>query len=258
MISVVVPTLNGAQYLDEALASALSQDVELEVVVQDGGSTDATAHVVASFNDPRIRFGHGRDHGQADAVNRAVAAASGDWFVWLNADDKLAPGALAAASVALDDDVDVAYGDSLLVNRHGRVLRTYLAPPSISRDYVLRHGMAVFSGSMIFRRSRFLEWGGLDSTLSFCMDFELLARIADRPRVRHVPVVVGVFRMHGASKSGTRPWAFLREHRAVRRRFTEASRWDDVAHHARFAAYILTSPLRYSRVWSSMRKVKQR
>jgi glycosyltransferase involved in cell wall biosynthesis len=258
MISVVVPSLNSGAYLPDALRSALDQEVDLEVVVQDGGSTDATSEIVTSFQDPRVRFFREPDGGQADAVNRAVAAARGEWIVWLNADDMLAPSALGAVGHLLDDGTDLVYGDWRLIRHDGRVLRTYRAPPRISREYVLRHGTAVFSGSMIFRRSRFLEWGGLDSRLSFCMDFELLARIADWPRMRYVPVVIGTFRVHDRSKSGNEPWAFLREERAIRKRFAATSRLADAMHDARFAAYIVSSPLRYSRAWSAVRKVKQR
>jgi glycosyltransferase involved in cell wall biosynthesis len=259
MISVVVPSLNSSAYLSEALRSALNQDVDLEVVVQDGGSTDATSEIVASFQDPRVRFSRARDAGQADAVNRGVATARGEWIVWLNADDLLLPGALGAVSDMLEHNADVVYGDSLLIGHDGRVLRQYRAPRRISRTYVLRHGMVIFSGSMILRRSRFLEWGGLDTSLSFCMDFELLARIADSPRLRYAPVVIGAFRVHHASKTGTESWAFLRESRGVRSRFAESNgRLGELLHDARFATYILTSPLRYSRAWSAVRKIKQR
>lgn len=258
MISVVVPSLNSAAYLANALRSALDQEVDLEVVIQDGGSTDATPDIVASFEDPRIRFSQEPDTGQADAVNKAAARAVGEWLVWLNADDVLAPGAFKAIAPALDGRTDVIYGDSRLLRHDGRELRTYRAPPRLSRGYVLQHGMAVFSGSMIFRRTRFVEWGGLDSSLSYCMDLEFLARIADSPRLRYVPVVIGAYRVHGRSKSGNEPWAFLREERAIRKRFGATSRLDDAIHDARYAAYIVSSPLRYSRAWSAVRKVKQR
>jgi glycosyltransferase involved in cell wall biosynthesis len=258
VISVVVPSLNAAEYLRESLRSALDQEVELEVVVHDGGSTDTTPDIVASFEDPRIRFIQEPDAGQADAVNRAAANARGEWLVWLNADDLLAPDALKAVAHLLDGDTDLLYGDSRLIRHDGRVLRTYKAPPRVSRDYVLRHGTAVFSGSMILRRTWFLEQGGLDERLSCCMDFEFLARIADSPRLRYVPIVIGALRVHDRSKSSSEPWAFLREERVVRKRFAETSRLADVVHDARFAAYIVSSPLRYSRAWAAVRKVKQR
>ena len=258
MISVVVPSLNTADYLPEALRSALDQEVDLEVVVQDGGSTDATRDIVASFEDPRIRFSQEPDRGQADAVNKAAAHAVGEWLIWLNADDVLAPGAFKAVAPTLDEHADVVYGDSRLIRHDDRVVRTYRAPPRISRDYVLRHGMAVFSGSMIVRRERFLEWGGLDSSLSYCMDLEFLARIADSPRLRYVPIVIGAYRVHERSKSGNEPWAFLREERAVRKRFRATPGLGDAIHDVRYAAYIVSSPLRYSRAWSAVRKVKQR
>jgi len=135
LISVVVPSLNSSEFLPNALRSALGQGVELEVVIQDGGSTDGTHHMVAALQEPRIRFFSGQDSGQADAINRAVAHARGDWMVWLNADDVLVDGALQSVTTALDDCVDFVYGDALLLvreeKRSATVPRTTFRLPRI-------------------------------------------------------------------------------------------------------------------------------
>ena len=74
------------------------------------------------------------------------ASLGGEWLVWLNADDLLVEGGLDGVRNALDDDVDLVYGDALLIDSAGRVTRTYKAPTRISREYVLRYGTAIFSG----------------------------------------------------------------------------------------------------------------
>lgn len=96
-ISVIIPVYNRAALVRRALTSCLSQDdPDFEVVVIDDGSTDGTAEVVESIGDPRIRLiRHQVNRGRCPARNTGMAAASGQWFVFLDSDDELLPGALA-------------------------------------------------------------------------------------------------------------------------------------------------------------------
>ena len=89
--------------LVEALASVARQDwPEIEHIVVDGGSTDGTLELVA--NRPELRLIDGPDQGVYDALNKGIAAATGDVICFLNSDDALEPGALAAAAAAFSED----------------------------------------------------------------------------------------------------------------------------------------------------------
>ena len=99
-ITLVTPTLNADRYLLEALASVRAQQwPDVEHIVMDGGSTDDTLEILG--RDPAVRVESGADGGLYDAINRGVALASGDVVGFLNADDVLAPGALAAVGRAV-------------------------------------------------------------------------------------------------------------------------------------------------------------
>jgi len=96
LVSVVVPTKNAAEYLVVVLESILSQDYpSIECIVADGGSTDATLDIVASYGD-RLTLISKSDRGSFDAINRAWQASRGQILAWLNADDGWAPGAVSA------------------------------------------------------------------------------------------------------------------------------------------------------------------
>ncbi|MBE2184774.1 MAG: glycosyltransferase, partial [Anaerolineae bacterium] len=87
-ISIVVPSFNQAQFLDENLASIFSQDYpRLEVIVIDGGSTDHSLEIIKQWA-PRLAYWQSQpDNGQSDAINQGMKRCTSDLIAWLNSDD---------------------------------------------------------------------------------------------------------------------------------------------------------------------------
>ena len=118
-VSVIIAAFNAERHIGAALAAALGQTgVAIEAVVADDASTDGTAAVVAGLGDPRVRLVRlERNSGPGAARNAAMAAAKGDWFAVLDADDSMAPGRIAALlEAALCGDADFV-ADNLWVER---------------------------------------------------------------------------------------------------------------------------------------------
>lgn len=223
-ISVIVPSYQSGSFLREALTSALDQDPPpYEVLVQDGGSTDQTLDILGSFGD-RVAWVSAPDSGQADALNKALARASGDVVLWLNADDLLLPGALAAATEAFEADGDLAfaYGDFEIIDGAGTPIRRYRSS-SYSWSRVFARGCYIFSGSIFIRKGALVGVGGYDASLHACMDFDLLLRLNGAGPSMHLGRTVGQLRMHGRNKSMTVPIVFIREGMHVRRRYAGRS-----------------------------------
>ncbi|HEY9663541.1 MAG TPA: glycosyltransferase family A protein, partial [Allocoleopsis sp.] len=87
-VSVIVPVYNAERYLSAALSSILKeQDVALDVIVVNDGSTDGSLNEVRKFADPRIRWVDNLGKGIADALNTGLAAARGQFVVRCDADD---------------------------------------------------------------------------------------------------------------------------------------------------------------------------
>src|SRR5207237_4177688 len=97
LVSAVIPVFNRVRSIGAAIDSALAQDMkELEVLVVDDGSTDATREVVGGHPDPRVRLiARERRGGAAAARNAGIAAAAGDYIAFLDSDDVWLPGKLA-------------------------------------------------------------------------------------------------------------------------------------------------------------------
>jgi glycosyltransferase involved in cell wall biosynthesis len=250
-VSVVIPSFNGAAYLGAALRSALEQDPgPLEVLVQDAGSTDRTAELIAGLEDPRVRFVSEPDGGQSDALNRAIARACGDWICWLNVDDLLRPGLFAAADAS--GGADVVYGDFDWIDGDGRPLRHFAPCEPFTRERLLADGCFVFSGAMLLRRSLFERFGGLDPQLRLTMDYDFFLRIAPHVRARYVPRTLGAFRVHGTSKTSAMSWGVFVETGRVRRRhggYGPATRRAVLTNQVKQVIDVATLPVRQRAGW---------
>lgn len=252
-ISVIIPSFNAGAFLSDALRSALNQDPPPhEVIVQDGGSTDGTIALLQSFGE-RVAWVSTPDHGQADALNKALARATGDLILWLNADDVMMPGAIASASAAFasDPSLEFAYGDFDIIDAAGALVRRYHSS-EYSWERVYARGCYIFSGSLFIRRQYLVSVGGFDPSLRACMDFDLLLRLNAAHRSTHLRRAIGQLRMHDSNKSSSIKRAFLVEGFRVQRRYAGRSLrlWlVAIRATASSAVMLATARLRYSSRW---------
>ncbi|WP_338441304.1 glycosyltransferase family 2 protein [Synechococcus elongatus IITB4] len=94
-ISIVTPSFNQAQFIEETINSVLSQNYpNLEYIIIDGGSTDGSIDILRRYEHHLSLLVIEPDKGSADAINKGLRIAKGEWFNWLNSDDILMPGAL--------------------------------------------------------------------------------------------------------------------------------------------------------------------
>ncbi len=200
--TIITPSLNYGRFLADCLGSVAKQTgVTLEHLVLDGGSTDDSAAVANRF--PEIIWSQAPDHGMSDAINRGFDRAKGDWVMWLNADDRLKPGALAAMLKLLrSTDADVVYGDYDFIDTDGKLTR-HMRVPQWSAFVHIWHHCYVPSTAAFYRRSSVIGEGHrLREDFRYVMDGEFYARLHAQGKIfLHVPVNVADFRMHGGNAS---------------------------------------------------------
>ena len=125
MISVIIPAYNVADFVREAVHSALAQTrADIEVIVVDDGSTDGSADTLGDLDDPRLRVIRESHGGSAAARNAGLRLASGELVAFLDADDRWAPQNLERQSAFLENhpEVDMTFGHSLVVDEAGHSL----------------------------------------------------------------------------------------------------------------------------------------
>lgn len=205
LVSVVVPTKNAAEYLVVVLDSILCQDYpNIECLVVDGGSTDATLHILASYGD-RIRWISQADRGAFDAINRGWQSSRGEILAWLNVDDLWTPGAVAAAVKCFQDhpEVDVVYGDCLIIDAEGRQLERR-RPPDWDLGYAVESCHHMIDQPAAFIRRAAVERAGWLYPAWF-HDWELWRRVSlAGGKIKRVPYLLGCARVR-ADNSQYRP-----------------------------------------------------
>jgi glycosyltransferase involved in cell wall biosynthesis len=237
--ALVTPSFNQARFLAATLDSVRAQECPtLHYVVQDACSTDGTIDVLrerAAGFDVHVE----RDDGQADAINRGFARTTAALMAWLNADDLMLPGTLAYVARYFGEhpEVDVVYGNRLVVDAQGREIGRWILPGHDGE--LLRFIDYVPQETLFWRRRVWDRVGGrLDASLQFALDWDLLVRFLDAGAVmHHVPALVGVFRAHQDQKTQAQYAARgAAEMQALRRR--QGARmpgpWRRAALHARF------------------------
>lgn len=177
LITVAVPSLNQGRYLADALNSILAQALPVEIFVADGGSADHSLKIIEDFAPRLAGWRSGPDDGQSAAINECIAKGSAPYVCWLNSDDMLLPGGLAALVQALKTRpaVPAVYGQAWnLVEQTGRRTRVWVAPFDERR---LAVRCIVSQPATLIRRSAWEAVGGVDETLHMAMDYDLWWRL---------------------------------------------------------------------------------
>ena len=200
LVSIVTPSYNQAQFLEETILSVLSQDYpSIEYIIIDGGSTDGSVDIIRKYEDRLAYWTSEPDRGPADAVNKGWRRAKGDVLAWINSDDLYMPGAVAEAAtyLATHPEVAMVYGRCQYFDDAGD-LRMVGQPWNIGR--VLGTSLSgVPQPSSFLRRWALDAVGELDTNLVFALDYDMWVRIGVRYPVHHVPHVWSRFRVHDLS-----------------------------------------------------------
>lgn len=217
LISVVTAVYNGKRFLEETFASVRAQTyAPIEHWVIDGGSTDGTVDLIRGHEARLAGWISEPDAGIADAFNKGVARARGEYILFLNADDAFArPAALAdlIEAARTHDWPDVVYGDITIHDGESGALMYRVGEP-YSRARLL-DGNVLTHPSMLMHRRYFEKFGSFDTTYRVCMDYDLFLRGIPDLGALHVDAVITRMRSGGVSVR-QRAWVVDEVIRALR------------------------------------------
>ncbi len=204
LVSIVMPSLNHAKFIEHAVRSVLDQDyLPLELIVMDGSSVDETLKILGFLSaeyGPKLRVVSGQDSGPANAVNKALRCARGNVIGWLNSDDLYATGAVRTAVSYMQDNPELVmtYGEGEHIDAAGKWLERYpTKPPFVSID-AFQDGCFICQPTVFFRRTVLDEVGFLDENLKTAFDFEFWLRIFRQfpARIGYISHVQAMSRVH--------------------------------------------------------------
>ena len=226
LVSIVTPSYNQGAFIRATIESVLAQDYPaIEYIVMDGGSTDATARIVAEYAG-RLTWISEKDRGQTHAINKGFQRARGQYVAWINSDDLLLPGAVAGAVAALGRSPQVAavYGEGYRIDREGCVLGRFPATEPFNLWKLVHLSDYILQQSVFFRRSPIEQVGWLDESLHYTMDWDLLIRLGKQFGLAYVPEYWGCLREYAEAKTFSGGWRRVGEIRDMLQRHT-GSRW---------------------------------
>lgn len=201
-VSIVMPTYDAAQFLDQALDSILYQSFEdYELVIVDDGSTDGTVECVRRRDDDRIRLIQREDEsGITSALNRGIEEARGDYIARHDADDWSHPERLQRQVEYLQKNPDVVMvgTGANLVDEDGNYIsrRRVLESPTL-RD-IIDHNEFIH-GSVLIRHAPLKQLNGYNELYESAEDYDLWLRMADEYTVRNIDEPLYNFRLHSES-----------------------------------------------------------
>jgi glycosyltransferase involved in cell wall biosynthesis len=202
-ISIVTPSYNQGQFLEETIRSVLLQNYpNLEYVIMDGGSADNSVEIIKKYEKHLSYWISEKDKGQTDAIQRAFEKATGEIIGWINSDDYFMPNALStvAKEFSKQPDIELLIGGYLVIRASGKKICKYYSFPQ-SFESLLCAGQLFGQMASFWKRDVFFSVGGLDCTLRFCFDYDLFLRLILKKNPHGINKILAAYRLHQSSKS---------------------------------------------------------
>jgi GT2 family glycosyltransferase len=207
-VTVIMPVYDRERFVREAIASVLAQTFgDFELIVVDDGSTDATPAVVATIDDPRLRYVAQPHRGVAAAMNTGLRAARGRYVARLDSDDVWLPDLLATQVAVLETrpEIDVVYARGQGMEADGTVTTHVWGfgprwPGDALRSQL--HGDFTCNITAVARRDCLERAGGFDESLTAHEDWDLWLRVARHYSFAFTDCVLARFRWHDGNLTG--------------------------------------------------------
>ncbi len=205
-ISVVTPTYNQADFIDDCIRSVINQDYpNYEHIVIDGASTDGTVDKLKQYG--HLTWKSEKDNGQSEALNKALKMATGDIIAWINSDDWYPKGAFAKVGRYFQNHPDnrILIGDCLFYHEGAAERNLIVHNQPFSFEDIIRYWdewIPPTQPAIFFRRELLDEVGYFDEGLHYAMDYDFWLRVSQGNDFAYISELLAAYRLHDQSKSG--------------------------------------------------------
>lgn len=178
-ISIITVCYNAENSIEKTILSVIDQSLRgIEYLIVDGASTDGTLKIIEKYQGRITKVISEKDNGLYDAMNKGLSLATGDYVLFLNADDTLYAADTIEEVFNSCKEADVIFGEAMIVNESGKELglRSVRTPHKVPENLTwksLRWGMVVSHQAFIIRRSLALPY---DLQYRVCADIDWMIR----------------------------------------------------------------------------------
>lgn len=249
-LSIIIPNYNYGNYIEETICSVINQNYKnLEIIVIDGGSTDNSVEIIKKYQSKINYWISESDAGQADAINRGLQVATGDYVAYINSDDVYLPNAFHKIFLnkkSIDSDFiygDVLIGKDLLNYVPNRTNKNELSLFSLIQFYY--SASYIIPSQSVFIKREFLLKNNLNSlniNLHYCMDLDWYCRISRcKPKVYKYKKIHSFFRINENTKTVKQSFKMKEEALKIAYFYIEYLSTQEKKHffHIRLLAFIL-------------------
>ncbi len=210
LVSVVMPVFNGANYLREAVDSALAQTYKnIEIIIINDGSTDDTEKIAKSYGN-KIRYFTKENGGVSSALNVGLREMKGEYFSWLSHDDAYYPEKIEkqlAVVTKLGCEKVVLYSDYEFMDENSEVFKTMRLDHEMLEkkpEYALLRS-SINGNTLLISRKAFDECGEFDENLKCTQDYDMWSRMMKVCIFVHVPEILAKYRVHEMQDTNKNP-----------------------------------------------------
>lgn len=231
-ISIVTPSYNQGQFIEETIRSVLLQNYpNLEYTIIDGGSTDSSVEIIKKYEQLLAYWVSESDKGQYDAINKGFSKSAGEIMAWINADDMYTPWAFRVVADIFSDLSEVEWISSrfpLGWNSEGMCIRCHVVEGFNAEAFYLGRNIQgrnsfgrnwIQQESTFWKRSLWEKAGGLDHSLHLAADFDLWARFFEHAELCSVSVPLGGFRSQPDQKTANNIDQYIKEAEGVLKKY---------------------------------------
>ena len=216
-VSIITVSFNSAKTIEDTIQSVLSQDYpQIEYIVVDGGSSDATVDIIRKYQDRISTWISEKDQGMYDAMNKGIALASGDVIGILNSDDIYMSNHVVTELMNKmnSEQAQVVFADLILVDQYNqnKVLRYYNSGHFHPNKF--RYGWMPAHPTVFVKSSLYKAVGPFSTDYQIAADYEMLIRILAKQNAKYAYLPKPVVRMRsgGASTASlSRNWILNQE-----------------------------------------------
>ena len=216
LVSVIMNCYNSDEYLQITLDSLFAQSYQnWELIFWDNQSTDRSAEIVKSYDDPRVKYFYAPEHTPlGEARNLAIEKAQGEWVAILDADDIWHPDKLKASFEALakhpqKEKVALIYSRTEYIDGNGETFGKYEEYyDGEIHDKLIIHGDFVFISAAIFRTDVLRKVGKIDTDLHYAEDYDVLLKVTKDHLTIAIPEYHTYYRVHDNNLTSTKVYAY--------------------------------------------------